>query len=198
MALILVIEDDPTLLDLFDYNLRQVGHEVLLAPTGRDGLRLAHERHLDLVLLDQMLPDVRGTEICRSLKLDPKTRDVSIMFVTARGDEVDRVVAFELGADDYVVKPFSIRELLLRVQALLKRNLTTPPPHRVSEFGILHIDKDAHRVWVEESQVALTLLEFTRYVPMTMQNEVAASEKSREQIHSKLEFARMRQPKACC
>ncbi len=160
MATILVIEDEPALRKVLDYNLKQAGHEVHLASTGRDGVRLALEQHPDLVLLDEMLPDIQGTEVCRTLQLDRRSKDVPIMFVTARGDEIDRVVAFELGAVDYVVKPFSVRELLLRIQAILKRTRTMPQPQKCGEFGILRIDEDAHRVWVNDADVTLTFLEF--------------------------------------
>ncbi|MBK9266501.1 MAG: response regulator [Polyangiaceae bacterium] len=166
MATILVIEDEPALLKVLDYNFKQAGHEVLLAPRGSEGLRLARERHPDVVLLDQMLPDVQGTEVCRTLQLDPGTRDVPIVFVTAKGDEVDRIVAFELGAVDYVVKPFSVRELVLRVQAILRRSKSTAQTQRIIEFGILRIDEDAHRVWISGEEVGLTLLEFKLLVTL--------------------------------
>lgn len=166
MATILVIEDEPALLKVLDYNFKQAGHEVLLAPRGSEGLRLARERHPDVVLLDQMLPDVQGTEVCRTLQLDPGTRDVPIVFVTAKGDEVDRIVAFELGAVDYVVKPFSVGELVLRVQAILRRSKSAAQTQRIIEFGILRIDEDAHRVWISGEEVGLTLLEFKLLVTL--------------------------------
>jgi two-component system phosphate regulon response regulator PhoB len=119
------------------------------------------EHRPDLVLLDLMLPDVSGVEICRRLKSNLATKDVPIVMVTAKGDEVDRVVGFELGADDYVVKPYSLRELLLRVEAVLRR--TTPTPagggRGVLVFGKLRVDRDAHRVWVDGEEVTLTALE---------------------------------------
>jgi two-component system, OmpR family, phosphate regulon response regulator PhoB len=166
MATILVIEDEPALLKVLDYNFKQAGHDVLLAPRGSDGLRLAREHRPDVVLLDQMLPDVQGTEVCRSLQQDPVTRNVPIVFVTARGDEVDRIVAFELGAVDYVVKPFSVRELMLRVQAILRRSRPTESSQRIIEFGVLRLDEDAHRVWVEGQEIGLTLLEFKLLVTL--------------------------------
>jgi two-component system, OmpR family, phosphate regulon response regulator PhoB len=166
MARILVIEDEPALLKVLDYNLRQAGHEVLLAPRGEDGLRLARERRPDCILLDLMLPDVQGTEICRSLQMSPETRDVPIVIVSARGDEVDRIVGFELGAVDYVVKPFSVRELLLRIQAILRRVSTSPGERKQIEFGHLSIDEDAHRVWVDGKEIELTLLEFKLLVAL--------------------------------
>lgn len=166
MATILVIEDEPALLKVLDYNFKQAGHDVLLAPRGSEGLRLAREHRPDVVLLDQMLPDVQGTEVCRSLQQDPATRNVPIVFVTARGDEVDRIVAFELGAVDYVVKPFSVRELILRVQAILRRSVPAQSSQRIIEFGVLRIDEDAHRVWVEGLEIGLTLLEFKLLVTL--------------------------------
>src|SRR6202142_2202502 len=121
MARILVIEDEKDIQDVLDYNLRQAGHKVNLAGTGQDGLRLAREKRPDLVLLDLMLPDMSGTDVCKALKLDPNLRDTQVVILTAKGEEIDRVVGFELGADDYVVKPFSVRELVLRSESVLRR-----------------------------------------------------------------------------
>ncbi|HSO00119.1 MAG TPA: response regulator [Candidatus Nanopelagicales bacterium] len=161
MQRILVIEDEPALLKVLDYNLRQAGYEVLTAGRGEEGIRLAHEGRPDLVLLDLMLPDVSGTEVCRALQRGESTQAIPVMIVSARGDEVDRIVGFELGAVDYVVKPFSVRELLLRIQAVLRRARSAPAAvARILEFGCLRIDEDAHRVWVDRAEVELTLLEF--------------------------------------
>ncbi len=121
MAKILVIEDEPDLQQVLEYNLRQSGHDVLVAGRGEEGLALARDQRPDLVLLDLMLPDISGTEVCKSLRDSAKTRKLPVIMLTARGEEIDRVVGFELGADDYVVKPFSVRELLLRIQAILRR-----------------------------------------------------------------------------
>ena len=171
MARLLVIEDEQGLQRVLDYNLRQAGHEVLVSPSGQGGLALAREALPDLILLDWMLPDVSGTDVCRLLKISESTRDIPVIFVTARGDEVDRIVGFELGAADYVVKPFSVRELMLRVSAVLRRNegsVTT----RGIDVGCLRIDEDAHRAWVREEapergagawhwqELELTLLEW--------------------------------------
>lgn len=161
MGRILVIEDETDLQQVLEYNLRQAGHQVIAALRGHDGLRLARERHPDLVLLDLMLPDLAGTELCKALKRDPRTQDIPVLMLTAKGEEIDRVLGFELGADDYVVKPFSVRELLLRVQAILKRGSSgRPDTGLVVEFGILRLDEPAHRVWVEGREIELTAIEF--------------------------------------
>jgi two-component system phosphate regulon response regulator PhoB len=160
MTRILLIEDEADIRQVLDYNLRTAGYEVLAAERGREGLLLAREQHPDLVLLDLMLPDVSGTEICRAIKDDPSMRSVPVVMLTARSEEIDRVVGFEIGADDYVVKPFSVRELVLRIRAVLRRNETRPVGSTLVEFGVLRVDRDAHRVWVEGNEVELTALEF--------------------------------------
>lgn len=159
MPRILVIEDEPGLQQVLEYNLRREGHEVFLAPSGTEGLRVAREARPDLVLLDWMLPDRAGTEVCRLLKGSPATSRIPVVFVTARSDEVDRIVGFEMGAADYIVKPFSVRELVLRVHAVLRRTDSTTPARTVA-FGCLSIDEDAHRIWVDEQEIELTLLEW--------------------------------------
>ena len=160
---ILLIEDEPDLLRTVVYNLEKEGFTTRSAGTGAGGLELALQGPLpDLVRLDLMLPDMSGVEVCRRLRSDPRTATVPVVMVTARGEEVDRVVGFEVGADDYVVKPFSIRELLLRVRAVLRRSVTdsTSSDDRILCFGRLRIDSAAHRVWVDEDEIVLTALEF--------------------------------------
>ncbi|HEY3498992.1 MAG TPA: response regulator transcription factor [Polyangiaceae bacterium] len=166
MARILVIEDEPDIRQVLDYNLRLAGHEVVAAARGQDGLRLAREQHPDLVLLDLMLPDIPGTDVCRAIKDDISTRMTPVIMVTAKGEEIDRVVGFELGADDYVTKPFSVRELVLRIRATLRRSEGKPPESSVVDFGTLRIDRDAHRIWVEEQEIELTALEFKLLVTL--------------------------------
>jgi two-component system phosphate regulon response regulator PhoB len=166
MARILVIEDEKDIQDVLDYNLRQAGHKVHVATTGREGLQVAREKKPDLVLLDLMLPDVPGTEVCRTLKQDPTTRDAQVLILTAKGEEIDRVVGFELGADDYVVKPFSVRELVLRIQAILRRASSEAEPQPTIEFGELKVDREAHRVWVLAREIDLTALEFKLLVTL--------------------------------
>jgi two-component system, OmpR family, phosphate regulon response regulator PhoB len=168
MAKILVIEDEPDLLQVLEYNLTQAGHSVTCASKGYWGLDLARKDPPQLILLDLMLPDVSGTDVCRLLKERADTKAIPVIMVTARGEEIDRVVGFELGADDYVVKPFSVRELLLRIQAILRRNKreVEEEPTDVIEFGVLRIDRGAHRVWVDTQEIELTALEFRLLVTL--------------------------------
>jgi two-component system phosphate regulon response regulator PhoB len=157
---ILVIEDEIDLQHVLEYNLKQAGYQLQMALGGREGLRLAQEHLPSLVLLDLMLPDIPGTQVCRTLKSDPRTADIPVIMLTARGEEADRIVGLELGADDYVVKPFSVRELLLRIAAILRRGQPGKEQSGQVSFGCLRIDRSAHRVWVEEQEVRLTVLEF--------------------------------------
>ena len=121
MTTVLLVDDERDLLSVLDFNLRAAGFETLLATRGEEALLALKRRVPDLVLLDLMLPDLPGTEVCRRIKADPRTRHVPVVMLTAKGEEVDRVVGFELGADDYVTKPFSVRELTLRLKAILRR-----------------------------------------------------------------------------
>ena len=115
-ALILIVEDESELAATLSYNLQREGYTTRIAENGREALAAAGREPLpELILLDLMLPDMSGTEICRQVRANPRTRDTAVIMVTAKGEEIDRVVGFEVGADDYVVKPFSVRELLLRV-----------------------------------------------------------------------------------
>jgi two-component system, OmpR family, phosphate regulon response regulator PhoB len=166
MARVLVIEDEADLREVLDYNLTKEGHRVTLVATGAEGLRVAREQQPELILLDLMLPDATGTSVCKTLKKDPATREIRVIMVTAKGEEIDRVVGFELGADDYVVKPFSIRELLLRMRVVLGRAQQASEPASRITFGTLRLDHDAHRVWVEGKEVLLTALEFKLLVTL--------------------------------
>jgi two-component system phosphate regulon response regulator PhoB len=164
MARVLVIEDEADLREVLQYNLTQAGHRAFTAATGDAGIKLALEVKPDIVLLDLMLPDVSGTIVAKSLRREPLTQSVPIIMVTAKAEEIDRIVGFELGADDYVVKPFSVRELLLRIDAVLRRGKTSE--QRVIEVAELRIDKDAHRVTVGPEEVPLTALEFKLLVTL--------------------------------
>ncbi len=160
MARILVVEDEKDLQHVLAYNLKGAGYEVQAVARGRDAMRIAREWRPDLILLDLMLPDISGTEVAKELKVAPETKEILVVMLTAKGEEIDRVLGFELGADDYVVKPFSIRELLLRIRAHLRRREAAPERTGRIEFGLLRIDRDAHRVWVGAEEVELTALEF--------------------------------------
>ncbi len=160
MDLILIVEDERDLLATLQYNLEREGFETQGATTGAQALDLASRQTPHLILLDLMLPDMSGTEVCRRLRAWEATRKVPIIMCTARSEEIDRVVGFEVGADDYVVKPFSVRELLLRIRAVLRRTRGDENQEDWIEFGHLRIDPPGHRVWVEGEEVHLTALEF--------------------------------------
>jgi two-component system phosphate regulon response regulator PhoB len=161
--LILVVDDESDIVDTLTYNLQQDGYRTRSARSGGEAIKSSKERPApDLVLLDLMLPDLSGTEVCRELRRDETMRRVPVIMLTAKDAEIDRVVGFEVGADDYVTKPFSVRELLLRVRAVLRRAKDSPalPNAKKVEFGELKVDPDAHQVWVGEGEVILTALEF--------------------------------------
>lgn len=160
MAKVLVVEDELDLQQVLKFNLQQAGFEVEVTGSGAQALKHAAEDPPAVVLLDIMLPDVLGTEVCRNLKSSPRTASIPVIMLTARDSEFDRVSGFELGADDYVTKPFSVRELMLRVTAILKRTQQTSADRQDIEFGCLRIDPAAHRVWVQDSEVELSALEF--------------------------------------
>jgi len=159
--LVLVIEDEVDLATTLEYNLRSEGFTVRIAHSGRQGLASATADPLpDVIVLDLMLPDLSGTEICRKLREGDRTRDIPVVMCTAKGEEIDRVVGFEVGADDYVVKPYSVRELILRIRALLRRAHRIEGEPSLIRFGRLKIDRDAHRAWVDDLEIGLTALEF--------------------------------------
>ncbi len=160
---ILIVDDEQDLATTMQFALEQNGWSVKVANDGASALlALGKEPRPDLVLLDLMLPDISGTEICRRMRSDPHTRDILVVMVTAMEDEIDRVVGFEVGADDYVTKPFSMRELLLRIKALLRRSGPSEAQAPVEQwsFSELKIDPVSHQVWVSGLEVALTALEF--------------------------------------
>ncbi len=157
---IVIVEDEPDLVSILEYSLTKEGFEVAFAHTGAEGLRMVQASPPNLLLLDVMLPDMSGIEICRRLRSTPAGKELPIIMMTARGEEVDRVVGFEVGADDYVVKPLSVRELILRVRAVLRRRSTQPAEPELVKFGRLRIDQAGHRVWVDDNEVVFTALEF--------------------------------------
>jgi two-component system phosphate regulon response regulator PhoB len=158
---ILVVDDEPDLLELVRVNLSQAGFEVETAETGRQALERVRRSAPDLLILDLMLPDLSGTEVCRHLRQDPSLAEIPIIMLTARADEVDRVVGLEVGADDYVTKPFSPRELTLRVRAVLRRRQPgSAGSAQVLERATLRLDPVRHRCFVDQTEVELTAKEF--------------------------------------
>ncbi|MCB9763219.1 MAG: response regulator transcription factor [Alphaproteobacteria bacterium] len=160
---ILVVDDEADIRSLLTLNLKREGFAVVAAENGQEAIRLAQQDPPILVVLDLMLPDLQGTEVCRRLRTLPETQEVPIVMLTARGEEIDRVVGFEVGADDYVTKPFSVRELMLRIRAILRRAPTRPedePDQETLTHGPLRIDAAAHRVWVNGEEIQLTATEF--------------------------------------
>ena len=160
---VLIVDDEADIVETLEYNLQREGYKTRSAFTGNDALiEIAKQPGPDLVILDLMLPDLSGTEICRRIREDTTTQSLPVIMLTARSDEIDRVVGFQLGADDYVFKPFSVRELLLRIQAVLRRThgATVTAKEDSVTFGCLKVETSAHRVWVDENEVRVTALEF--------------------------------------
>ena len=158
---ILIVEDDRSLADVLEYNLKQTGYEVALARDGQDGLNRARAKLPDLIVLDLMLPVVDGLEVCRRLRADPATAGVLILMLTAKAEEVDQVVGFSVGADDYVTKPFSVKVLIERVKALLRR--TRPPELDEKETASCQsvtVDRVRYVATVDGAVMPLTRSEF--------------------------------------
>jgi len=157
---ILIIEDEKSLIDVLTYNLENEGFEVLSATDGMDGLNQARAHHPDLVLLDLMLPVMEGLEVCRQLRSDSRTRETPVLMLTAKGEEVDEIVGFRMGADDYVTKPFKLKPLIQRIKALLRRSSSGElSKDVVSKHGI-EVDRLNHRAMADEKPLDLTPTEF--------------------------------------
>jgi len=160
-ATILIVDDERDLVHSIQFALEREGWRTQCAFDGQSALSaIARDPKPDLILLDLMLPDVKGTEVCRALRSADDTREIPVIMITARDEEIDRVVGFEVGADDYVTKPFSMRELLLRIKAILRRLDKPKRAETELNFGRLRVDTAAHRVWVDDDEVSLTALEF--------------------------------------
>ena len=158
---ILIIEDEPDIRKNLEYNLSREGYSVLTAASIAEAEQLIYSNNLSLILLDLMLPDGSGLELCKKMKSDPDVQNLPIIILTAKDNEVDKVVGFEIGADDYVTKPFSVRELILRIKAVLKRGENKKDIVEIDrQFGDLKIDIDSHEVYVDGELVNLTALEF--------------------------------------
>jgi len=164
---ILVVEDDKHIAKLLKYNLEKAGFACFTAEDGEAAVKFLSGKQVDLVILDIMLPKMDGFEACRLIKQDAKLKDIPIIMLTAKGEEVDRVVGLELGADDYVVKPFSPRELILRIKAILKRGAAQQPPQEeLIKKGDLAIDIPRHKVMVSGKEIELTPMEFKLLVTL--------------------------------
>jgi DNA-binding response OmpR family regulator len=157
---ILVVDDEPDAVDLVQFNLTNAGYEVLSAADGPEALEKARAFCPDLILLDVMLPEIDGLEVCKLLRRDPATSGIPVIMLTAKAAEIDRVLGLELGADDYVTKPYSPRELVLRVKNLLRRRQAEGNPADRMNFGDLVIDVPAHAVTVSSERIELTATEF--------------------------------------
>ena len=157
---ILIIEDERALVEVLTYNLRKEGFEVHSATDGQDGLRRAQTTLPDLIMLDLMLPVIEGLEVCRVLKSGARTRDIPLLMLTARSEEVDEIVGFQMGADDYVTKPFKIKPLIQRIKALLRRKKTAATEGDVVAAGGIEIDRAQHRATVRGEELNLTPTEF--------------------------------------
>ena len=158
---VLVVEDERDVAELIRYNLSKEGYDVILAPNGADALKEAREARPDVVLLDIMVPQLNGWEVCRRLKHDAETRNIAVIMVTGRVEEGDKVLGFEMGADDYVTKPFSPRELLARIRAVARRGSPATSEKKVLvKIGELEIDRYRFEVRVKGRRVELTPKEF--------------------------------------
>jgi two-component system phosphate regulon response regulator PhoB len=165
-ARVLVVDDEPDLLELVRVNLAQSGYSVETAATGSEALAALRRAPPDVMILDLMLPDISGTELCARVRADQRLTGLPIIMLTAKSEEIDRVVGLELGADDYVTKPFSPRELALRVRAVLRRRTPSGEEARVFEHGNLRVDPDSHRASVDGREITLTAKEFQLLVAL--------------------------------
>ncbi|MBX2861791.1 MAG: response regulator transcription factor [Vampirovibrio sp.] len=174
---ILVVDDETDLVNLVRYNLEREGYEVLTAYDGLPALDLVWEKKPNLIVLDLMLPDLSGVEICRKIKANDETKQIPIIMLTARSSERDRITGFEAGAEDYVVKPFSPKELVLRVKAMLGRTQQTLP--NIIQISAIKIYPAEYRVFVDHQEITLTRNEFKILLCLARHPNMV---KTREQI----------------
>ncbi len=182
-AKVLVVDDEQPIIDVLTYNLKRSGYQVLVAWDGEGALEVARRERPDLIILDLMLPKLDGTEVCRTLRremADVRTSDIPIIMLTARDEEIDRVLGLELGADDYVVKPFSVRELLARVKAVLRRTQqVSQGAQAVIRVGDLLVDRGRYEARLGTAPVELTTLEFEMLATLAENRELVMT---REQL----------------
>jgi len=176
---ILVVDDEPEAVELVEFNLKQSGYAVMTAVDGAEALKKARSQSPDLIVLDLMLPEMDGFEICKTLRLDPATARVPILMLTAKAAEIDRVLGLELGADDYLTKPFSPRELMLRIKKILARGQIVEKPNEQMRFGDLLIDLPRHLASWKNKPIELTATEFKL---VTILAQRAGRVQSRDQL----------------
>ena len=157
---VFIVEDEPDLRDTLTYNFENEGFTVKSFSNGESFLESLAKNKPNLVILDLMLPGISGLDVCRKLRSDDNFNDISVVMLTAKSEEIDRIVGFELGADDYVTKPFSVRELILRVKVLLKKRVESSANEQILAFGPIKMNLDAHDVEVDGKNIILTALEF--------------------------------------
>lgn len=157
---ILIIEDEPSIVEILQFNLEGEGFEVLSAADGQTGLNRARSAMPDLIILDLMIPVIEGLEVCRQLRSDPRTQGIRILMLTAKGEETDEVVGFNLGADDYVTKPFRVKPLIQRIKAQLRRPASAAKSGDVIAVDGIEINRVNHTVLVEDAELELTPTEF--------------------------------------
>ena len=157
---IYIVEDEPDIRETLAYNLSQEGFKVSEFSDAESCLNKIQKKKPDLLLLDLMLPGMSGLDLCKEIRADINLKNLAIIMLTAKGEEVDRIVGFELGADDYVTKPFSVRELILRVKVILKKQTESVESDESIEFGPIKLNLDAHEVLINNDEIVLTALEF--------------------------------------
>ncbi|MBD7914138.1 response regulator transcription factor [Clostridium sp. Sa3CUN1] len=157
---ILVVDDEDHIVELISYNLINSGYNVITANNGLDAVRLAKEENPDLILLDLMLPGLDGFDVCKAIRNDNETKDILIIMLTAKGEELDKILGLELGADDYMTKPFSIRELLARIKANIRRTKSSSGSEEIYKTKEIYINFDRREVYILDKKIELTLKEF--------------------------------------
>ena len=157
---IYIVEDEPDIRETLAYNLSQEGFKVSEFSDAESCLDKIQKKKPDLLILDLMLPGMSGLDLCKQIRADKSLQNLAIIMLTAKGEEVDRIIGFELGADDYVTKPFSVRELILRVKVILKKQIDAVENNELVEFGPIKLNLDAHEVLINDDEIILTALEF--------------------------------------
>ncbi|MDZ5254216.1 response regulator transcription factor [Clostridium sp. LIBA-8841] len=156
---VLIVDDEEHIRELIKFNLKKEGYDTAVAVNGTEALKIIKESKFDLILLDLMLPEIDGLEVCKEIRRNEETADIPVMMITAKGEEFDKVLGLELGADDYITKPFSIRELMARIKALLRRS-NVKKEENITKFGDIVVNFQTREVTKESKNVELTLKEF--------------------------------------